>query len=210
MPERIRKMNPRKAGESGAGGKKKALLAVSVVLLACLAIVLGLVFAGGGDKSKSIKAQSSGTAQAQSAPTSAAAATESSGIEKVEVPPLSIYLRRNPFKPLVNMEEPTVPTTPTTGSGPAGGTVTVPPALASGSNNSGDVVSRITSLEGVYELDGKTYARIRVADQLFDNLAAGDVFAEHYKVLAIGADSSATILYGDERIKVYTGQSIYW
>lgn len=208
MPERIRKMNPRRAGESGAGGKKKALLAASVVLLACLVIVLGLVFAGGGDKSKSIKAQSSGAVQAQSTPT--AATTASTGIEQVEVPPLSIYRRRNPFKPLVNMEEPTVPTTPTTGTGPTGGTVTVPPALASGSNNPGDVVSRVTSLEGVYEQDGKMYARIRVADQVFDNLAAGDVFAEHYKVLAIGADSSATILYGDERIKVYTGQSIYW
>lgn len=208
MPERIRKMNPRKAGEPGAGGKKKAYLAVSVVVLACLAIVLGLVFAGGGDKSKSIKAQSSGAAQAPSTPT--AAATASTGIEKVEVPPLSIYRRRNPFKPLVNMD-PTETTTPTTtGTGLTGGTVTVPPALASGSNNPGDVVSRVTSLEGVYEQDGRMYARIRVADEVFDNLAAGDVFAEHYKVLAIGSDSSATILYGDERIKVYTGQSIYW
>ena len=209
MPERIKKMNPRKAVESRAGGKRKVYFAVSVVVLSCLAIVLGLVFAGGGDKSKSIKAQSSGSAQAQSTP--AAATTASTGIEQVEVPPLSIYRRRNPFKPLVNMEEPTVPTTTaTTGTGPAGGTVTVPPGLVSGSSNPGDVVSRVTSLEGIYEQDGKMCARIRVADQVFENLATGDIFAEHYKLLSIGADSSATILYGDERIKVYTGQSIYW
>jgi len=208
MPEKIRKMGPRRIDEPVASRNKKIVISVSVVALACLAVVLGLVFAGGGTKPESIKAQAeNGTEQPtpisapESAPTKAA---DSSGIEAVEVPPLSIYYRRNPFKPLVNMQEATLPT------GTGTGTVTVPPELATGSSSAGQVVSRATTLEAVYEQDGRLLARVRIADQVFDGLAAGDVFASHYKLLSLGGDSSATILYGDERMKVYTGQSIYW
>lgn len=209
MPDRIRKMGPRRTEELDTGRSKRLVIGVSVALVVCMVLVIGLVIAGGGDdKSSSIKAQATGTAQPATAPTTAA---ETSGIEQVEVPPLSVYLRRNPFKPLVNMEEQTLPTvTDTTGTGPAGGTVTIPPELVSGSSNPGDVVSTATLLEAVYEQDGRTLARLRIADQVFDGVTVGDVFGQHYKLLALGADSSATILYGDERMKLYTGQSIYW
>jgi len=38
----------------------------------------------------------------------------------------------------------------------------------------------------------------------------GDIFGDNYKLLAIGRDASATILYGDERFTIFVGQSIYW
>jgi hypothetical protein len=212
MVDRIRKMGPRKIGDSGMSTRRKAVLVGCGVLVACATLALGIVLAsgGGGSKASGIKAQAqTTTAQAQST-TPSAASTETSGLEKVEVPPLSIYGRRNPFKPLVNMEQQTSPTTPTTPTTPGTGVVTVPEGLVSGGNTAGEVISREITLEGVFEENGNLYARLRVADKVFDRLAAGDTFAGNFKLLALGKDSGATILYGDERLTVYTGQSIYW
>ena len=86
----------------------------------------------------------------------------------------------------------------------------MPEGLVSGGNTAGEVISREITLEGVFEENGNLYARLRVADKVFDRLAAGDTFAGNFKLLALGKDSGATILYGDERLTVYTGQSIYW
>ena len=206
-----RKMKPRKTGD----GRKQSFALAAVVAVACLALTLGIIFiigSGKGQKdSRGIAAQTSGTVQPAG---TSSAAQPALTIEQVEVPPLSIYHRRNPFKPLVNMEEAaaeTTPTTPTTPGAGATGLVTIPPELVQlGRETPGEVVSRAVTLEGVFEQEGKSFARIWVADRLFEKVAVGDTFGDNYKLLAIGRDASATILYGDERFTVFVGQSIYW
>ena len=213
MPE-VRKMRPKKVDD----GQDQTIALVAVVAVACLALALSIIFiigSGKGQKAgRRITAQTSGTAQP--AVTSSAAQTTLT-IEQVEVPPLSIYHRRNPFKPLVDMEAeaavttPTETTTPTTAGAGSSGVVTIPPQLVQlGREVPGEVVSRAITLEGVFRQEGKRFARIWVADKLFEKVAAGDTFGDNYKLLAIGRDASATILYGDERFTVFVGQSIYW
>jgi len=213
MPE-VRKMRPKKVDD----GQDQTIALVAVVAVACLALALSIIFiigSGKGQKAgRRITAQTSGTAQP--AVTSSAAQTTLT-IEQVEVPPLSIYHRRNPFKPLLDMETEaavttsTETTTPTTPGAGASGVVTIPPQLVQlGREVPGEVVSRAITLEGVFRQEGKRFARIWVADKLFEKVAAGDTFGDNYKLLAIGRDASATILYGDERFTVFVGQSIYW
>jgi hypothetical protein len=209
----IRKMKPRKMGDS----RNQSFALAAVVAVACLALTLGILFIIGSGKGKNdsrgIAAQTSGTVQ----PAGTSSAAQSAlTIEQVEVPPLSIYHRRNPFKPLVNMEQAAAETTPTTsatsttGAGSTG-LVTIPPQLVQlGRETPGEVVSRAVTLEGVFEQEGKRFARIWVADRLFEKVAVGDTFGDNYKLLDIGRDASATILYGDERFTVFVGQSIYW
>lgn len=213
MSERIKKMKPRKAGRPQSD---RRLAIGAVVAVTCVALALGIVFFTGSSekqrKGKGIVAQTSAPTSGPQ-PTGSTPATPQTTltIEQVEVPPLSIYRRRNPFKPLVNMNPPvTVATTPT-GTGASGPPVVmVPPQLQTPGSTDGDVVSRAITLEGVFEGEGKMFARIRVADRLFEKVGVGDTFADNYKLLAIGKDPSATILYGDERFTVFVGQSIYW
>jgi hypothetical protein len=155
----------------------------------------------GGKKNSQIVAQTS--APTSSAPTTSAPQKEVN-IEELQVPPLSIYRRRNPFKPLVNMEAPQQ-TAAATGTG---GVVVVPNEIDPNSTN--PVISKVITLEGIFEENGNRFARIRVADELFEKVAKGEVFANNYKLLSIDGDSSATILYGDERFTIYVGQSLYW
>ena len=208
----IKKMKPRDAGDS----RNQTLTMVAVALVACLALALSIIFiigSGKGQKAgRGIVAQTSGPTVSSSG-TSSTAQTKLT-IEQVEVPPLSIYHRRNPFKPLINMEQSAAvaPTTSATtpGAGPAG-VVTIPPQLEPpGSPSAGEVVSSAVTLEGVFEQEGNRFARIWVADKLFEKVAVGDVFGDNYKLLAIGGDASAKILYGDERFTIFVGQSIYW
>ena len=125
-------------------------------------------------------------------------------LEQVEVPSLSIYRRRNPFKPLVNMEE--LPEEIVV----AGGVVTVPSSLAPGLSDDSRVVSRAVTLHSVEEEGSRFVAKISVGDSVFNKLKTGDVFAKNFKVLAIGKEGSVTLLYGDERFTVRLGQTVYW
>jgi hypothetical protein len=217
----IRKMKPRNTDDS----QNQTLTIVAVALVACLALALSIIFiigSGKGQKAgRRIVAQTSGATAPSSA--TSTAAQETLTIEQLEVPPLSIYHRRNPFQPLVDMEAaaaattptatttPEATTTPTTPGAGSTGVVTIPPQLVQlGREVPGEVVSRAITLEGVFREEGKRFARIWVADKLFEKVAAGDTFGDNYKLLAIGRDASATILYGDERFTVFVGQSIYW
>ncbi|MCJ7653231.1 MAG: hypothetical protein MUO75_05980 [Actinobacteria bacterium] len=205
----IKKMQPRKVSDS----QNQTMAIVAVVMVAALAVALIILFVVGGkgrNTGRGIAAQTSGTVQSSG---TSSAAQPTLTIEQVEVPPLSVYRRRNPFKPLINLEQSaavTPTTSATTGAG-AAGTVTIPPQLEPpGSPSAGEVISRAVTLEGVFEQGGKKSARIWVADRLFEAVAVGDIFGDNYKLLAIGRDASATILYGDERFTVFVGQSIYW
>lgn len=208
----IRKMKPRNTDDS----RDQTLTIVAVALVACLALALSIIFiigSGKGQKAgRGITAQTSGTTAPPSVTSSAAQTTLT--IEQVVVPPLSIYRRRNPFKPLINMEQSAAvaPTTSATTPGAgAAGVITIPPQLEPpGSPSAGEVVSSAVTLEGVFEQDGNRFARIWVADRLFEKVAVGDIFGDNYKLLAIGRDASATILYVDERFTIFVGQSIYW
>ena len=213
----IRKMKPRNTDDS----RNQTLTIVAVALVACLALALSIIFiigSGKGQKAgRGITAQTSGTTASPSVTSSAAQTTLT--IEQVQVPPLSIYRRRNPFKPLINMEQsaaiaPTTTTETTTPATPGAGqpgVITIPPQLEPpGSPSAGEVVSSAVTLEVVFEQDGNRFARIWVADRLFEKVAVGDIFGDNYKLLAIGRDASATILYGDERFTIFVGQSIYW
>jgi hypothetical protein len=211
MSRELKKMKPK----TGPDTAEQRLRTVAIVMVLCLLLVIGIVVVmnPGKNKKGSITAQTS-------KPTSSAAA-KPADIETVLVPPLSVYRRRNIFKPLVSMEESSTPgattTTTTTETGTAGGAaagsprvITLPPELDATGQEAGTVISTALTLEGVFEQDGKRYARIRVGDNLFEKVAVGEVFADYYKMIAIGKDSSATILYGDERFSIFAGQSLYW
>jgi hypothetical protein len=202
MADRIKKMKPRRTGDTYS---VRTLVVAGCIAVICVTLVLGIVFAVGGSSGKQGKGIEAQTAPGTSSTTPAGTTVAPSGqtdASQVEAPPLSIYRRRNPFKPLVNMEA--------SSTGTGAGVVTVPPGLDGGASNVGDVVSRSITLEGTSEQDGRLFARIRVGDQLYDRVAVGDTFGDSYKLLSMGKDSNATILYGDERFTVYVGQSIYW
>jgi hypothetical protein len=215
MAGELKKMKPRAVPANSA---EQRLRAVAIVMVLCLLMVIGIVVVMGPGKSnkRGITAQTS-----EPASSAAQSSTSSSGIESVLVPPLSVYRRRNIFKPLMktdysDVSAPSAAAAPTT-SGTAGGAatgsarvITLPPELDVTGTQAGTVVSTALTLEGVFEQDGKMYARISVGDNLFEKVAVGEVFASYYKLLALGKDSSASILYGDERFSIYTGQSLYW
>lgn len=193
-------MKPKKSDSMSK--RKKNIILVSSVLIAVLA--LGLLFIGsGGEKNRgNITAQ---TSAPQTSGAQTPATTQETNVEDIIVPPLSIYRRRNPFKPLVNMEAPEAAATTPTGTG---GVVVIPPEIEAGLSN--PVVSRAITLGGITREKGKTYASIRVSDSVFDKVGVGDVFADNYKLISLGNDGTATILYGDERFTISVGQSVYW
>ncbi len=209
MSDLPKKMKPKRI-ENDENRKKSVIIIAGIVCVALLVGILIAVGSGGGKKEKSaLKAQTETQVQSGQQTMTGTTAQTTSALEQVMVPPLSIYRRRNPFKPLVNMD-PVEPTQPT-GTGQAGsGYVTVPPEISNQTNQPGEVLSRTITLESVHEEDGRLYARIRVADQLYDRVGVGDRFADNFKVLSLGSDGSATILYGDERITLYTGQTVNW
>ena len=196
MAVEIKKMKPKSNGEKS----EKRLAVAALVLGVCVALVLGIALATGGGRSRRIPHIS---AQDASAP-EASQPEPTVKLEDVEVSPLSIYTRRNIFKPLVNME---VAAETTTGTGSP--FVVMPPQLDPDVPG-GTVVSTALTLESVFDEGGRLFARIRVGDQLFEKVAVGDTFAVNYKLLELRSDSRATVLYGDERFTISAGQSIYW
>jgi len=216
MTGKVKKMRPRAIEEN----RGKWLGITAGVLAILLVVILGvLVFTGGGgDGNRGIVAQESEEATPATEEGVEVESTEGLTIEQVEISPLSINRRRNPFKPLIcwkqswacSIEE-AAPVEPL-----GGGLVTVPPELERGRTGGPaeagepEVVSTIITLEDIYEEDGKLYASITVADQLFGKVVEGETFAENYKLLVLDRASGATVLFGDERFSFYVGQSIYW
>lgn len=212
MPKKIKKMRPKRMDEENSNSVKIAWIVGAVGL--CVLLVAGIAIAtsGGNKKDAGIRAQTSTpdtTTPAGSTPQTTTPAAPKLTLEEVQAPPLSIYRRRNPFEPLVNLEVPSVPVTPTPTGGAAVNVVTVPPQLRTGSNGVPETVSASITLESVTKQGDRSVARINVAGQVFGNVAVGQTFADNYKLLSIGGDSSATILFGDERFTIFTGQSIY-
>lgn len=209
MGDLPKRMKPKRIDDEGS--RKFPVLITSVVI--CVALIVGIAIAfgsGGSRRGKgALKAQTETQVQMGGQTQAGSTAQTVSPLEQVLVPPLSIYRRRNPFKPLVNMEA--VETAQPTGTGQAGsGYVTVPPQISNQTNQPGEVLSRTITLDAVYEEEGRLYARIRVADQVYERVGVGDRFGDHFKVLTLGSDGSATVLYGDERITLYTGQTVNW
>lgn len=203
MAQRVRKMKPKKV----EGERTRAMLITVVALLVVLAVVMGIavIKGGGSDVERGIVAQED-TAPSDSAPDNGLVITD------VEVPGLSVYRRRNPFKPLIDLKstiecvEEEAPITPL-----GGGVIQVPPELNPGvPESSPEIVATMVSLEEIREEGGTLFARVRVGDQLFEKVAVGDTFAENYRLLALGRETGATVLYGDERFSLFLGQSIYW
>lgn len=211
MAREVKKLKPKKALDS----TEYRLRTVAIVMVLCLLLLIGIVVVFGSGKSKK-----GGTTAQTSQPAASAPAQSPANIESVLVPPLSIYRRRNIFQPLVDEDNlaglaaaVTTSSTGTAGGAARGGlpsTISVPAGLDPSGANTGKVISTALTLEGVFEQDGKLYGRIRVGDTLFEKVAVGEVFGDYYKLLALGKDSSASILYGDERFTVFAGQSLYW
>jgi hypothetical protein len=210
MSQKIKKMKPKKQGDDNNKSVKLAWAVGAIGL--CILLVAGIIIAtsgGSGKKNKNITAQES-TPAGSTPSTGSTPTTSKVTLEQVQVPPLSIYRRRNPFEPLVNMDAASQGSSPTgVGAGVDSRVVRVPEQLRGGTNPPPEVLSQAVTLDGIAKQNGKPLARIRVGDQLFENIAAGQTFGDHYKLLSIGDDSSATILFGDERFTVFTGQSIY-
>jgi hypothetical protein len=210
MTGEVKKLKPKKALDS----TEHRLRTVAIVMVLCLLLVIGIVAVFGTGRSRK-----DGTTAQTSQPAASAPAQSTPGIESVLVPPLSIYRRRNIFQPLVDEDNlaglsAEAPSSTGAAGGAAGGglpsIITLPAELDPSGQNAGRVISTALTLEGVFEQDGKMYGRIRVGDTLYEKVAVGEVFGDYYKLLALGKDSSASILYGDERFTVFAGQSLYW
>ena len=210
MSDNLRKMKPKEITEGQSGAKLQTAVIVGVI---GLAVLMGIAFAIGSlGNGKDLTAQTSSASTGIAPSTSTTTTlTSTANIQSVEVPPLSIYKRRNPFKPLVNMVAPTLPTG-TTSAGGAGdiAVVVVPPELNSQTNAAGQVLSRAVTLDSVTKQDGQLFAHITVGDQAFDRVAVGQTFGNNFKVLTLDKDAGATILFGDERFTFAVGQSRYW
>ncbi len=207
MQYEAKKMKPRRATDA----VESRLRTVSIVMVLCLLMLIGILVAVNTGKGKKGRL----TAQTSTQGTTSQPSTPTASVESIQVPPLTIYRRRNIFRPLVNMEA--GQSQATTGGGTAGGgtaggaasVITLPPELDATGSVAGSVVSTAVTLENISQEGDSSMARIRVGDQLYDKVAIGDVFGNNYKLLAIGKDSSATILYGDERFTIFAGQSLY-
>jgi len=202
MQYEAKKMKPRRATDT----VENRLRTVSIVMVLCLLMLIGILVAVSTGKGK----KSGLTAQTSTQGTTSQPSTPTASVESIKVPPLTIYRRRNIFRPLVDMEA--GQSQATTGGGTAGGAaavITLPPELDATGSAAGSVVSTAVTLESVSQEGDSSMARIRVGDQLYDKVAIGDVFGNNYKLLAIGNDSSATILFGDERFTIFAGQSLY-
>lgn len=210
MPEKIKKMKPKRASEESSNSVKIAWIVGAVGL--CILLVAGIAIATGGGngkkKSKGIMAQGETTSPGATPATTPATTTSKLTVEQVQVPPLSIYRRRNPFEPLVNLEAP-LSTAETSTPGGGARTINVPEQLRTGANPRPSTVSYAITLDGIFKQGDKYVAKIRVGDQLFDNVPVGGTFGDHYKLLTVAGDASATVLFGDERFTIFTGQSIY-
>jgi len=207
MAEKIRKMRPKKQERDPAANSRKIAWLVAAVGL-CALLVAGIVIAtsgSGNKKGRDIQAQV-GAATTPSGTTPSSAKVD---IQQVEVPPISIFRARNPFEPLVNLDP--VDTTPVTAPTGASGSrvVVVPQQLRVGQNPAPEVLSRAVTLDGIAKSGGNETINVRVGNNAFNNIAIGQTFGENYKLLNVDSDSSATILYGDERFTLFTGQSIY-
>lgn len=223
MSSRMKKMRPK--GSWNIDERKLAVIAMVMVI--SVALALGVVFFARGSSSEgkdsTMRAQAEGTTPAA---TSSAASTIPT-VEELEVPAISIYRERNIFEPLIDMaNELGVSYEQTTeGTGVAasqGGTPvptatpsnlpsyrTIPPPLDPDGSR-GQVTSVVVVLEGVFEQDGIKFAQIRIGDQLYGKIAVGEIFGGCYKLVNINPGEVATILYGDEKITLGVGQSIYW
>lgn len=194
-------MKPRKAADD----LEHRLRTIAIVTAVCLLLVVGIVLVAvpGRNQRGSITAQT-GSDPASSAPGQSSQST----IESLQTPPLSIYRRRNIFKPLVQEIITETGSSIEAGAGPA--IITMPPELDPSGREAGSVISTAIMLESVTEQEGRLFARIRVGETVFEKVAVGQIFADNYKLISLSGDSRATILYGDERFTIYTGQSLYW
>jgi len=206
MAQQVKKMRPKRVDEKDSNSVKIAWVIGAVGL--CVLLIAGIAVATGGksNRNPAISAQGSvnSNTPAASTPSTSTPTASKVTIEQVATPPLSIYRARNPFAPLVNLQQSTA-----TGVGADVPVVTVPPQLRTGNNGVPETASTAITLEGVTKQGEQSVARISVGDQTFDGVAVGQTFGDHYQLLALGGDSSATILFGDERFTIYTGQSIY-
>ncbi|PKQ28441.1 MAG: hypothetical protein CVT63_02775 [Candidatus Anoxymicrobium japonicum] len=209
MSQRIKKMKPKSVDERNSETSSVKIAWIVGAVGLCVLLVAGIAIATGGGSRKNgagIMAQAS---PAATPATTSSSTPASSGliIEQVQVPPLSIYKRRNPFEPLVNMETPMVESATQTGAGVR--VVNVPPELRRGASSQDAIASTAITLDGILREGGNSFAKLRVGDQTFDRVEVGGVFGEHYKLLTVGGNASATVLFGDERVTIFTGQSIY-
>ena len=187
--QETRKMKPKKA----AGEHENRLRAVAVIAVVLALLITGIVIATGSSKSRKVQITAQDAQPATEQP--AATGAEENTIETVQVPPLSVYRRRNIFKPLVNMEPGaelgTAPGTVTAGAGgTTPGVITLPPELDTTGSEAGTVISTAVTLEGVVEQGDRLFARIRVGDTLYEKVGVGEVFGSYYKLLSLYRDRS--------------------
>ncbi|MDD5447913.1 MAG: hypothetical protein PHO53_01925 [Actinomycetota bacterium] len=197
MSREIKKLTPKKPKDLEGKDRKKKFILVGAAAAVLCAVLVVIALVGGGPAKMSAQEATTPQPQAQSEKT----------LEDVIVPPLSVYRKRSPFQPLRN-EKSTIEVAPAAATTPpaGGGAVVAPSELTGGGP---EVISKVVALEDIYEEGGSLFARVRVGDQVFEKVSAGQVFGDFYKVLALQSQS-ATILYGDEQFSFFEGQSIYW
>lgn len=211
MANRTRKARPRPLiTQTEIDRRELRLRAVSIVLLCSLVLLIGILIVvnTGEDSGKEMLAQADpGTTEANAAKQAADNASNSD-IESVKVPPLDVYRRRNVFRPLVDMNAGQVATDLSAGAGPVA-FITVPEELSSPSAAGGSIVAVSAVLNKVSTNAERSIASITIGDQLYDDIAVGDRFGGSYKLVSVSCDSTATILFGDERITLITGQPVF-
>jgi hypothetical protein len=185
------------AAEPVQEGNNRAKLLAGAGL--ALVVVLGLVayfvlFAGGGDDTAPTGGTGSSGSPAVGAPGPAEPAPAAVPAKRKRLTQKSFG--RDPFKPLVVPAEAAVSTTTggdttgtPSGTDQAAGEVSAPEASSAHSFRVIDVAPDNSTV--TVKVDGETYR----------NLEAGDVFAEHFKVLLISGQVNS-FQYGEEKFNV--------
>ncbi len=115
------------------------------------------------------------------------------------------FTNRNPFEPAVVVTQATTPTSPSPDESASAGT---PPATSAPTNPGSDqpAAGTTVALVEVFDQAGTTTAVVQVGSQQY-TVAAGQVFATSYKVVAISG-TCGQFLYGDSPFTLCQGEQV--
>lgn len=202
---------PAAAQPRGNTRLRVAVAAGVAVLL--VALVLRLLFGGGGDDGVDELA----------VPVTVDPATVTTEPDVPAPPPetVEVFTNKNPFTPLVDLtptasSEETPPASTGGTTAPSEGTntgtptpVSVPPGTSAPTGATGPPPSQRVTLVDISSGAGDpTRATIQVNDNLYE-VAEGEEFAGSYRVVSLSdSEGCAQLLYGDDRFRVCEGEEL--
>ncbi len=169
--------------------RRPAILLVALLGVVLIAAAAYFLFFSGSSEPEP-------QAQAPAAPVEEAPAEAAPAPEAVEPPVFNGAVGTDPFKPLIQEQE------------PAAAESTTGDAAAPGTTATGEAATATASLTVLQVADDGTSVSVSVDGQTFNGLTVGSPFGEFYKVYGIFAPACAGFLYGDQAVGGCEGDTI--